>query len=106
MPRLQGPQRTSAWSGASDGYNRAIDFVTATGFYAGVGYLLDRWLGTWPLLFVIGAVVGNLTGIYIVYKRSTVAHENSDAKAKAAGVSRSWPATKTTDSKSGDGTKV
>lgn len=92
MPRPRSPHRKALASEASDGFNRAVDLVAATGFYAGIGYLLDRWLGTWPVIFVIGAVVGNLTGIYIVYKRTGLAHDQQVAQNRAAGVSRSWPA--------------
>jgi len=46
------------------------DLVTATGVWAAIGFGLDRWLGTWPFLFTIGAVVGHATGIYMLFQRS------------------------------------
>ncbi len=38
--------------------------------WAGIGWLLDRWLGTGPWLLVIGALVGNAAGIYLIALRS------------------------------------
>ena len=37
--------------------------------WAGVGLLLDHWLGTGRLLTAVGVVVGALTGFAIVYLR-------------------------------------
>ncbi len=37
--------------------------------WGGIGWLLDRWLGTSPLLTAIGVVVGSLTAFGIVYLR-------------------------------------
>lgn len=37
--------------------------------WGGVGFLLDRWLGTGRTLTAIGVVVGSLTAFYIVYLR-------------------------------------
>ncbi|QBI21934.1 hypothetical protein ER308_05925 [Egibacter rhizosphaerae] len=39
--------------------------------WGGVGWLLDSWLGTGPWLFVIGALVGNGTGLWLMWWRST-----------------------------------
>jgi F0F1-type ATP synthase assembly protein I len=37
--------------------------------WGGVGFLLDRWLGTGRVLTAVGVVVGSLTAFYIVYLR-------------------------------------
>jgi hypothetical protein len=37
--------------------------------WGGVGLLLDRWLGTAPVLAALGVVVGSMTGFLIVYLR-------------------------------------
>lgn len=37
--------------------------------WGGVGFLLDRWLGTGRILTAVGVVVGSLTAFYIVYLR-------------------------------------
>ncbi len=38
-------------------------FVSVVGF-SGVGWLLDRWLGTAPWLLVTGLVLGAVAGFY------------------------------------------
>jgi F0F1-type ATP synthase assembly protein I len=35
--------------------------------WGGIGLGLDAWIGTKPVLTVIGALLGNFTGIYAVY---------------------------------------
>jgi ATP synthase protein I len=40
----------------------ALFFSVAT--LLGVGWLLDRWLGTYPWLMVAGIVVGSALGLY------------------------------------------
>lgn len=91
MPRTVGPdERGKAWIGAGDGLNKAVDLVVATAVWAGIGYLIDRWLDTWPIVFAIGAGIGNFTGIYVLYKRS-IEESGDAARNSAAGVSRSWP---------------
>lgn len=88
MPRTSGlDERRRLYAGAGEGLSKAVDIVVATGVWAAIGFGLDRWLGTWPVLFAIGAVVGNLTGIYVLYRRS-LAEAGDRAEAAAAGVTR------------------
>ena len=37
--------------------------------WGGIGYLLDKWLGTDQVFLLIGLLVGMATSIYIVYVR-------------------------------------
>lgn len=46
------------------------DILTGTAVWGLIGYGLDRWLGTWPIIFAIGAVTGHATGVYMGYRRS------------------------------------
>lgn len=39
--------------------------------WGGVGWLLDRWLGTDPWLLSVGIMAGFASGLYIVWLRST-----------------------------------
>lgn len=82
MPRTANPRsQRSMWSGLGDGFNYMADLIAATAVWAGIGYGLDRWLGTWPVLFAIGAVIGNATGIYLLYRRTIPgARTGSDPK--------------------------
>ena len=41
--------------------------------WGAIGYGLDKWLGTRPVLFVIGVLVGNFAGCYLVYIKAFAA---------------------------------
>lgn len=91
MPRASDQdERRRLYTGAGDGMAKAVDLVTATAVWGGIGYLIDRWLGTWPIVFAVGTVIGNLTGIYILYRRS-IEEGTRASNGAAAGVSRSFP---------------
>jgi ATP synthase protein I len=57
------------WRGLGEGWSALSYIVAGFLFWGGVGYLLDRWLGTKPVLFIVGALVGNFGGIYLLYLR-------------------------------------
>ena len=40
------------------------DIVTGTFLFGGVGWLIDRWLGTEPWVMVGGFIIGHGMGIY------------------------------------------
>ncbi len=54
-----------------DGWFLAVNLVTATLVWGGIGWLLDRWLGTAPWLMSIGFVVGNACGIYLLWLKTS-----------------------------------
>lgn len=62
------------------------DFLAAMLLWGGIGWLVDRWLGTGPWVFIVGMVIGNFLGIYVLYLRSTAAdraaakHAENDAR--------------------------
>ncbi|MEE8599702.1 AtpZ/AtpI family protein [Euzebya tangerina] len=56
------------------------DLLAAIFTWGGVGWLVDRWLETGPVFMLIGFVVGNMTGIYLLYIRS----QDDDPPADAA----------------------
>jgi len=45
-----------------------LELVAATVIGAGLGYALDRWLGTRPWLLVVGVVLGAAAGFFAVYR--------------------------------------
>lgn len=47
-----------------------VELVTATLVWGGIGWLLDRWLGTGPWLMCAGFVVGNGAGIYLIWLKT------------------------------------
>lgn len=42
--------------------------LTGVGFYGGVGWLVDRWLGT-SIFVGLGLLLGAAAGVYLVYVR-------------------------------------
>lgn len=45
----------------------AVQLLSGVFTWGGIGWLLDRWLGTAPWLLVAGFVVGWATGIYLAW---------------------------------------
>jgi len=72
--------RRSALRGLDDASVMGVELVSATLTWAGIGWLLDRWLGTAPWFLAVGALVGNAAGIYLVWLRS----RRMDAREAAA----------------------
>ncbi|HEX9774321.1 MAG TPA: AtpZ/AtpI family protein [Actinomycetota bacterium] len=89
MPRSS--ERTTWWQpnapkpvlGAS-GAEVAGAVVAGTAVWGLAGYGLDRWLGTWPALFVIGAVLGNAAGVYSAWLKTKAKLEAVERSRKRA----------------------
>jgi F0F1-type ATP synthase assembly protein I len=68
------PRTPSARSGAMRGLDQSsvmgVELLTGTLTWAGLGWLVDRWLGTGPWFLAIGALLGNAAGIYLVFLRA------------------------------------
>ena len=45
-----------------------VDLVANTLVGLGLGYLLDRWLGTTPWLMIIGLVLGTIAGFKTIFR--------------------------------------
>lgn len=45
-------------------YAAALTLFASVVSFCGLGYLLDRWLGTEPWLLVVGIVVGSGLGLF------------------------------------------
>lgn len=67
------PQGASHRRGSLRGLDQSsvmgVELLAATLTWAGIGWLVDRWLGTAPWFLAIGAVLGNAAGIYLVWLR-------------------------------------
>lgn len=50
------------------GFRAGVEVVSALIVGAGIGYALDRWLGTWPWLFLAFFVLGAAAGVLNVYR--------------------------------------
>jgi F0F1-type ATP synthase assembly protein I len=72
--------RSDAWAGMGAGWAITSTMVAGIGVWAGLGYVADRLLGSTPVLFVIGMMVGAAAGIYLVWLR----HGRGDSGATGA----------------------
>lgn len=77
-----GPRRQRAWSTRvqrvqreslhDDGWLMAVELVTATLTWGGIGWLVDHfWLHTYPIFMSIGFVVGFFAGMYLLWLKTS-----------------------------------
>ena len=59
----QGPQGNWGF-----GFRAGVEVVSALVVGIAAGFLLDRWLGTWPWLFLLFFVLGSVAGVLNVYR--------------------------------------
>lgn len=50
------------------GLRAGVEVVSALVVGVGLGFWLDRWLGTWPWLFLVFFVLGSAAGVLNVYR--------------------------------------
>ncbi len=81
MPRSAEQARRELWRGAGDAWTYVTELLAGIAVWGGIGYGLDRLFGTWPILFVIGAVIGHAAGVYVVIVRSKRATEQAQRRA-------------------------
>ena len=82
-PRTVGSQ-PSAWTGMGEAWTYLSTLFSGIAVWGAIGYGLDRWLGTDPVLFVIGALMGNFAGIYLIYLRAFGPKRPTDEEAHRA----------------------
>ena len=66
------------YNGFGDTLARAFEMAMAPVLFTGLGYLIDRWLGTRPIFLVIFAVLGVVGAVlkaWYAYVASMRAHE-------------------------------
>ncbi|MDQ4108048.1 MAG: AtpZ/AtpI family protein [Actinomycetota bacterium] len=66
---MSGPRKSDAWSGMGIGWAITSTLVGGIVIVGGLGYLLDKVLGTETVFTAIGIVLGAASGIYVVYLR-------------------------------------
>lgn len=49
---------------SSIAYGAALSLFFSVAAFCGLGWLMDRWLGTKPWLLVAGIVLGSIVGFY------------------------------------------
>lgn len=75
--------RKSAWSGLDQSSIMGVEMMGGILLWSLVGFGLDRWLGTTPWLFAVGAMLGFAAGLYLIYVRA-VALDEVETAARAA----------------------
>lgn len=55
------------WRGMGEAWNALSTLIAGIAVWGGIGYGIDHFVGTRPVLFVVGVLVGNFAGIYLVY---------------------------------------
>ncbi len=61
-----------------DGLSRGFELVATTAIFLGIGWLVDRWLGTQPvfmLLLTVFALVGQGFLLYVRYEQEMRGHD-------------------------------
>lgn len=53
------------------GFRAGVEVVSALIVGVVIGLLLDRWLGTWPWLFLVFFLLGSAAGVMNVYRLFT-----------------------------------
>ncbi len=64
------PRQSSAQREMSFAYRVMVEMIAGLGFGAFVGWWLDKWLGTKPILLVVMILVGFAAGAWNAYRAS------------------------------------
>lgn len=56
------------------------ELLTATFVWGGLGWLVDRWIGTAPWVMVAGFVLGFALGMYLIFLRANEQGKAEEAK--------------------------
>lgn len=98
MSRLKPSQVFAPGVDRSDkSFQFTADFLAAIFTWGGIGWVVDRWLGTAPAFMVGGFIVGNMAGIYLLYLRSRDGESTSQGPARrTTNESRATDATRET----------
>lgn len=78
VPTSTPPSNPTTNRGLGEGFSRAFEFAATPGVFAGIGYGLDRVLGTRPILMIgltVFAVVGMFIKMWLDYDASMKGHE-------------------------------
>jgi ATP synthase protein I len=63
-----GPSHSVASSGLGLGFRISIEFVAGVAVGCGIGYAIDRWLGTLPVMMVLFLLLGGAAGVLNAYR--------------------------------------
>ena len=69
-------EKQSAFKASSIGYLFVVTFF----FFAGLGFFIDKKMGTMPIFFILGFIVGFIGALINVFRLSNKLLENSGDK--------------------------
>jgi ATP synthase protein I len=75
--------RREIWNELDQSSIMSVELIAAILTWGGAGWLVDRWLGTMPVFFGIGVMVGFAAGLYLVWYRSGKDQQYPDGAANA-----------------------
>jgi F0F1-type ATP synthase assembly protein I len=79
-PRRRAPLVPAADGVAGKGLDLSVEFLGAIATLGGLGWLLDRWLGTDPWLMLVGFLAGFACGLYLLWLHSRSEEEVEEAR--------------------------
>jgi len=65
------------WRGMGDAWTALSTIIAGIVVWGAIGFGLDRLFGTYPVLMVIGVLVGNFAAIYLIYVRALNAEKDT-----------------------------
>lgn len=71
QPKQSGPTQGLPSGPWGIGFRAGVEVVSALVVGIVIGLMLDRWLGTWPWLFLLFFVMGAAAGVMNVYRLFT-----------------------------------
>ncbi len=69
------PNPGDPWGGMSTGLTISLYLLSGVAVWGGVGFLIDRLLGTPKIFTALGMVIGAAAAIYLVYLRYGREHD-------------------------------
>ena len=70
LRRAQNAGRNSHWTGMGEAWTYLSLIISGVIVWGGVGFALDAWLETKPVLTIVGSLAGHFLGIYAGYVRA------------------------------------
>ncbi len=87
-------ERRELNQGLGDAFATAFEFAAVTGIFLGLGWLLDRWLGTAPLFMVVltlFCIIGKSILLMATYNEKMKRHEAERLQRPANGPAGAEP---------------
>ncbi len=77
----QQAERRELYNGFGNGMSMAVEFAVSPAIFAGLGWLLDRWLGLWPICTVVMAIAGTIAVFVRTWYRYDFQMREQEARA-------------------------